>query len=370
MPHDPYAALYIHIPFCASKCAYCDFHSHAEETASAPMTRYVEDLILDIKRLAQDGELASIETIYLGGGTPTHLGHGLLTQLLYAISLYVNLDHVEEFTMEANPESLSEAMVKDAWALGVNRLSIGVQTFEDDLLKAIGRPHTAADAEHAIRDALVRFDNVSIDLMCGLPGQTVEGVERDISRALSLGVKHVSLYPLSVEPGTELYRRVRKGLVGLPGDDEVADMLEAAERILEEEGLSRYEVASYGLPGYASKHNKGYWQGRPYLGLGASATTMTQNAERRMRVKDGQVVDDLDARQMAAEDLMLAMRMAEGASDDIVFRASQRIEGVDETLGSLEELGLIEHGDGAWRPTERGWLCGNELYGALLDLAP
>lgn len=148
--------------------------------------------------------------------------------------------------------------------------------------------------------------------------------------------------------------------------------MEAAERILEEAGFIRYEVASYARPGFASRHNIAYWTGVPYLGLGRSAVTMTQNAERRMRVQDGQVVDDLNARQMAAEDLMLGMRQANGVSDAQVTAAAATIGAgaVAAVFDELAALGLAEHRDGRWRPTERGWLCGNELYGRLLDLAP
>ena len=174
-----------------------------------------------------------------------------------------------------------------------------------------------------------------------------------------------------------------------PDEDAEAAAMEEARCILEGAGFHRYEVASYARPGFESRHNTAYWTGKPYLGLGRSAVTMTQNAERRMRVQDGQVVDDLDARQMAAEDLMLGMRMARGISDEQVARAAAVIDGTMDTGASsdsmpsgseggsvfaafedLAALGLVEHADGRWRPTDAGWLCGNELYGRLLDLAP
>lgn len=370
MPHDPYAALYIHVPFCASKCAYCDFHSSACPTGSPRMEAFVDELVLTLKRKAHEGELAGLRTIYIGGGTPTHLGHALLTRLLYAIGLYVNLERIEELTIEANPESLTEAMVKDAWALGANRISIGVQSFDDALLSRIGRAHDGARAEEAVTIARTRFENVSIDLMCGLPGQTREGFARDVERALGLGIVHLSVYPLSVERGTPLYRALRRGSEALPDDDAVADMLEDAEVILEGAGFSRYEVASYSLPGFSSRHNAVYWQGQPYLGLGESATTMTQNAQRRMRVKDGVVIDDLDEAQMAAEDLMLAMRMSRGADEALIARVCAILPDTPRVLASLVDRGLLVRTGEALVPTELGWLCGNELYSALLDLAP
>lgn len=370
MPHDPYKALYIHLPFCVSRCAYCDFATNAIEAESPLIDEYVDDLVMQVRRASKEGELGSIETVYLGGGTPSHVGMRRLSGLLYALGVSMHLTPEVECTLEANPESLTAPMVRDLWALGVNRLSIGVQSFDDDLLRMLGRAHTADQARVAIEAARERFDNVSVDLMCGLPGQTLQGFEADVREAVRLGARHVSIYPLSVEPGTPFHRMVESGQLAEPDGDLQADMMEAAARILADAGFHRYEVASYALPGFESRHNMAYWSGIPYLGLGASATTMTQNAERRMRVQDGQVVDDLDARQMAAEDLMLAMRMAHGASDEQVARAADLLPDALPMLKRLEREGLCIHDDSYWMPTERGWLCGNELYGALLDLAP
>ena len=172
MPHDPYRALYIHIPFCASRCIYCDFTTRAVSRDDARMDTYVEDLCLQIRRLAKEGEFAGLRTIYIGGGTPTHLGLGRLTQLIYTLSLSINFEQIEEFTVEANPESLTETMVRDIWALGVNRLSLGVQSFDDGILTLLGRAHDAAGAITAIEAAKTRFENISLDLMCGIPTQT------------------------------------------------------------------------------------------------------------------------------------------------------------------------------------------------------
>lgn len=369
MPHDPYKALYIHIPFCKSRCLYCDFATRAQDGESAEVSEYFEGLVRRIRQLSKEGELGCIDTVYIGGGTPTHAGRANLTSLLYAIGVSMSLSPEVEFTVEANPESLDERMVDDLWALGVNRLSIGVQTFDDGLLTTIGRIHSADDARRAIRTAQRKFDNVSVDLMCGLPGQTLDGFTADVREALRLGVKHMSVYPLTIEEHTPMCNMVRAGEMDEPDEDLQADMMEAAESILREAGFMRYEVANYAIPGYESRHNSSYWQGVPYIGIGESATTMTQNRERRMRVQDGHVTDDLDARQMAAEDLMLAMRMAEGASDELVDETCELIPMTVEVLRSLEEDGLVEHSRGRWRPTKRGWLCGNHLYGALLDLA-
>lgn len=370
MPHDPYKALYLHIPFCVKRCAYCDFATRALPRENSQIDEYVDDLCLQIRRKAKEGELASVETVYLGGGTPSHVGLKRLSMLLYTLSLSVHLTPEAECTMEANPESLDERMVCDVWALGVNRLSLGVQSFDDVVLGTLGRAHSAEEARRAVAAAQTRFENVSIDLMCGIPGQNAESFAASVREAVSLGVTHVSVYPLTIEEHTPFFREVATGRMPEPDDDVEAEHMQLAADILAQAGFSRYEVASYARPGFESRHNTAYWSGVPYLGLGASAATMTQNAERRMRVQDGQVTDDLDARQMAAENLMLAMRMARGVSDDQVAKAAKLLPEAPQEFAQLEALGLVRRQDGRWKPTEKGWLCGNELYGRLLDLAP
>ncbi len=367
MPHHPYEALYIHIPFCASKCHYCDFDSLPYRADDPYLTEYFESLITQIRQLSKEGELARVRTVYMGGGTPTHAGSKHLTSLLYALGVSMDLAGVEELTVEANPESLTEPLVRDLWALGANRISLGVQTFDDELLTSIGRPHDGEQAVRALEAAQTRFANVSMDLMCGLPGQTVEGFEADVRRGVDAGVSHLSVYPLSLERGTRLYKRRRR--FSFPDEDAQADMMESAERILEGAGLARYEVASYARPGAESKHNSAYWQGVPYLGIGRSAVTMTQNDQRRMRVRDGSVEDDLDAAQMAAEDAMLAMRMTRGLAKERAARMHGLLPDLPSVLQELATEGLIQETGDAWRPTHRGWLFGNRLFGALLDLA-
>lgn len=370
MPHDPYKALYIHIPFCVKRCGYCDFCTSAVARDALEMDAYVEDLVLQIRRKSKEGELGALKTVYIGGGTPSHLGISRLSSLLYALSLSMHLTPEVECTMEANPESLTERMVNDIWAMGVNRLSIGVQSFDDEVLATLGRAHGSQEAIAAVEMAKGRFENVSVDLMAGIPGQNAESFISSVRRAIDLGVKHVSVYPLAIEPGTPFDRAIMRGQMEEPDEDVEADMMEAAGRVLEEAGFRRYEVANYALPGFESRHNSAYWSGVPYLGLGRSATTMTQNAQRRMRVCDGQVTDDLNPAQMRAEDLMLAMRMARGVSESQVEEAATLLPQVGAVFDELCALGLAELADGRYRPTERGWLCGNELYGRILDLAP
>lgn len=325
--------------------------------------------MIELRKAAKSGDLADLETAYLGGGTPTHIGSARLSSLLYALSVSADLTREGfEFTMEANPESLDERLVRDVWALGVNRLSIGVQSFDDDVLRLLGRAHDADGARRAIAAALTRFENVSVDLMCGIPGQQAQSFEESVREAISLGVTHVSVYPLSIEAHTPFYNQVVAGLMEEPDDDEQADQMERAAEILESAGFHRYEVASYARPGFECRHNTAYWTGVPYLGIGESAATMTQNAERRMRVTDGQVTDDLNRAQMEAEDLMLGMRLARGVSDERIAEAGAHLPDVFQALDELAEKGYLVHEDGSWAPTRQGWLCGNDLFARLLEL--
>lgn len=339
MAYDPYKALYLHIPFCVKRCGYCDFATSAVERDSPIIDEYVESLVMDIRRASREGKLGAIETVYLGGGTPSYIGMRRLSMLLYALSMSMHLEPEVECTMEANPESLTAPMVRDIWALGVNRLSLGVQSFDDEVLRILGRAHDAEAARAAVRAAQERFENVSVDLMCGIPGQSEESFAESVREAVALGANHVSVYPLTIEPHTPFDAAIMRGEMLEPDEDAEAAAMEEAQRILEDAGFHRYEVASYARPGFESRHNTAYWTGKPYLGLGRSAVTMTQNAERRMRVQDGQVVDDLDARQMAAEDLMLGMRMARGVSDEQMEQAAAVIDGTAVGRKGEGELG-------------------------------
>ena len=307
-----------------------------------------------------------MKTVYLGGGTPTFLGTKRLTQILYALSLYKSIGDLDEFTIEANPDSLDERLVADVWAMGVNRISIGVQSFDDDVLRVLGRIHDAAGAERAIACAATRFDNISVDLMCGVPGQSLASFEDSLHRALAAGAKHISVYPLTIEPGTPFFEMVSRGELAEPDDDAQADAMECAQAVLEAAGMHRYEVASYAFDGYECQHNIAYWTGVPYLGLGPSAVSMVQDDARRMRKQYDMIVEDLGRADMVAEDLMLRMRMSAGVDDGFCQRALQDLPNLPQIMDGLVRDGLVEHRDGAWRPTARGWLCGNELYGAFM----
>lgn len=370
MMETDYKALYIHIPFCKCRCRYCDFDTDAVAADDPCVQTYVDDLVLQIRRAAKEGKLAHIETVYLGGGTPSYIGTKHLSSILYMLSISLNNFSQLEVSMESNPDSITPELIRDIWALGVNRLSIGVQSLDDQVLKALGRAHDADKARAAIKMALERFDNVSVDMMCGIPSQDSEVFCQNLQEVVDLGVSHVSIYPLTIESGTPLEAAIDAGEIPDVVEDEQAMMMQMAASVLEPAGLERYEVASYAKPGKQCRHNIAYWTGIPYLGIGRSAVTMNQTQKSRIRIQDGEVTDELDAKQMVAEDLMLGMRMTCGVSEDQVRQAALLLPDIYPVMHSLVRDNLVVLEDGRYKPTLGGWLCGNVLFGRIFELAP
>jgi oxygen-independent coproporphyrinogen-3 oxidase len=364
-----YKALYIHIPFCKKRCAYCDFTTEAADVNDARIDSYVDGLIRDVRSASRDGLLGSIETIYIGGGTPSFIGQKRLVNLVYTLSLSLNLREDSEFTLEANPESLTLAMIRDLFALGVNRFSLGVQSFRDEELAALGRVHTAERARRAVLEVRERCENVSVDLMCGIPGQTPASWEDTLEQALALGVTHVSVYPLTIEEDTPFAQMVARGTLEEPDEDLEAQMMERAAQVLEAAGLMRYEIASYARDGLACRHIKAYWTGLAYLGLGRGAAGMRNSPTGRERLLDGAVIERLSPAQALAEDLMLGMRMAQGVGVQQVRQARSSLPTIEDCFAELLELGLVAQENGRFVPTNRGWLLGNRMFGALWETA-
>lgn len=394
-----YRALYLHIPFCRAKCLYCDFDSRAligcalEEAISA----YCEGLSAQVDAHGNAGELSEVETVYVGGGTPSLLGDRLVGLV----------DHVRaycepvEFTCEANPESFTLDLALALRAAGVTRISLGVQSLNAGELKAIGRVHSAEQAMLAVAQAKAAGFSTSCDVMCGLPGQTLDAFAETLRSLVTLNPDHVSVYPLQLEEGTPLARMEEAGETEIPDEDFQAQCMDLAAEVLEEAGYERYEVASYAKPGHRCRHNIAYWTGVPYLGLGRSAASMCNlgkgaflhMAEESAGVPKGRVpngtpsgrvrfmqLDDagkefetegLTAHEAMAEDLMLACRMTDGISPDLLACAALAIP-KDELFVACEravEKGLATWDGGSLKPTHLGWLEGNELFGIFWDLA-
>ena len=477
-----YRALYLHIPFCRAKCLYCDFDSRAltgcalEEAIGA----YCEGLSAQVDDHGNAGELSEVETVYVGGGTPSLLGVRLVGLVDYVRAYCEPV----EFTCEANPESFTLDLAQALRAAGVTRISLGVQSLNASELKAIGRIHSAEQAMLAVAQAKAAGCSTSCDVMCGLPGQTLDTFAETLRSLVTLNPDHVSVYPLQLEEGTPLARMEEAGEMEVPDEDFQAQCMDLAAEVLEEAGYERYEVASYAKPGHRCRHNIAYWTGKPYLGLGRSAASMLdvckgecrearfiacpdvqkgegsrmrgealspkeenllsrsdarrgeslsscpdeRNGESlsarekglslreeslspreegllskgkalppidanlsmdglssvrvssdvaRIRFKQlddagGQFeTEELSAREAAAEDLMLACRMTDGISADLLARATGIIPDDELSIACQQavEKGLAVWDGGALRPTHLGWLEGNELFGIFWDLA-
>ncbi len=400
----PVGALYLHIPFCLRKCAYCDFASCATAHQAPLMHDYAQSLQAMVRRMGEAGLLDHLATAYVGGGTPTMLAPQDLGALIAAARRYGS---IQELSCEANPESLTPAHLAALREAGASRLSLGVQSFNDNELQALGRVYNAQTAREALQSAVASGLRVSCDLMGAIPHQTPQSFAYSVEQAVQLGVDHTSIYPLIIEEGTPFYAAVESGEMAQPSEDSEADAMLAAQRILTAQGFSRYEVASYSWPGEVCLHNLAYWNGTPYLGFGVAAASMVDaagyeklrqlmpqlprnaSAAARLRLSCtssateiaeacGNLqalqfeVESMTAREAAAEDLMLAARTTYGIGRELQERAYKAIgqEAVDATIDDLCERGLIEQvASGAYVPTQQGWLLGNEVYGALWDLA-
>lgn len=263
------AGIYLHIPFCRTRCVYCDFYS---TTGMELKERYVDALCRELRSRKEYLEGEPVKTVYLGGGTPSQLSAEDFARLFETIDDVYGMNDTEEVTLEANPDDLTPGYLRELSALPFNRLSIGMQTFDDGMLRLLRRRHTSAQAMEVVRNAReAGFANISVDLMYGLPGETQAGWKHDLDTAVSLNVEHISAYHLTYEEGTPLYRMLQKGQVGETDEEQSLLFFSMLMERLKEAGYEHYEISNFCKPGKHSRHNSSYWQGVPYLGCGASA---------------------------------------------------------------------------------------------------
>ena len=382
------AGIYLHIPFCKTRCAYCDFYS----TTSIPLRRrYVQALCTELRERRDYLGGKEVKTIYLGGGTPSQLDGGELEMLFATLDEVYGTRQCEEITLEANPDDLTEEYVEMLRRLPVNRISMGVQTFDDAMLRLLNRRHTACQAAEAVeRCRRAGFDNLSIDLIYGLPGETDERWRSDLSQAVALGVEHLSAYGLILEEGTPLERMVRAGERTLPDPDETDDMYQQGVELLSAAGYERYEISNFAKPGFACRHNLGYWQGKAYLGLGAAAHSHWPGPQGPVRRENAPDVDAyiralrsgaaapgaetvIGPEEAMFETLMLGLRTAQGVSERdfearhgvaLRRRYGEALEGLArDGLGRFE--GPMQ--EGRFALTERGLALQNLVLLRLMD---
>ncbi len=370
--------IYVHLPFCVHKCLYCDFASCGRESGSHRyIPRYVQGVSAEIFRRAGEVGRIPVESVFFGGGTPTLVDPKYLGQVLGAIFQYFSVSTTAEVTIEANPGTVSPASLGQLRESGFNRLSLGVQSFDNRVLRRLGRIHTAAQAVQAFKWAReAGFANISLDLMYAVPGQSQGSWNETLRSACNLGPEHVSAYSLIVEEGTPFGDWYQRGLLDLPSQDEAAEMMETGVEILEEAGLHRYEISNYARQDFASVHNQIYWENRPYLGFGAAAysywgTERWANKESVHgyieAIQAGQSPVDFTERlgqsgQMG-ETVMLGLRLLRGV-DVAKFRERFGVELVSVYASQIEELlelQLVELTPEYLRLTPRGLDLANQV---------
>ncbi len=373
-------SVYIHIPFCTGKCRYCGFYStHFDSSAAEP---YISSLLLEIETATGLLSGRKVQSIYLGGGTPTTLSEAQIERMLRGLQERLLGGDERECTVEANPDSASSGKLHLLRALGFTRLSLGVQSFDDQELRLLGRQHTVRQAEDAFRSARqAGFPSVSMDLIYGIPGQDRISWERTLRRAVVLGPDHLSVYALTLDEGSRLADDVRHGRVATSDDELAAELYEQAVCLLAGEGYEQYELSSFARPSHACRHNMHYWDRGEHLGLGASAWSFL-NGRRTRNISDlaaytagmqrGERIIDFEEtvtkEEAAGESLMLGMRRTAGVDLAVCtgrFRDQDR-QGIGARIEALSAEGLVEVRRGMLRFTPRGRLLANEVISRLL----
>jgi oxygen-independent coproporphyrinogen-3 oxidase len=381
----PSIALYIHVPFCERKCTYCDFNSYAGLDDLMPA--YTEALANEI-RLWGSVERYRVRTVFFGGGTPSELPLTNLARILAAVREAFNVEPGAEVTLEANPGTVDEAYLRGLRDLGVNRLSLGVQSFDDAELQALTRIHSAAEAREAFAAARAAgFERINLDLIYGLPHQSFERWRANVDEAIRLRPEHVSCYALSVEPGTVLFKQVRAGRTPGPDPDLQADMYEYAVEALAAAGYERYEISNWALPGEVCRHNLVYWHNEPYLGVGCGAHSYLH--ERRFNVVNPprayvkalaqagpgdpwsfpqlESIEPIEPAGRLAETLMLGLRLDEGIRRSALGPdLASLLLAYEPVFAELRDLDLLADDGDLLVLTPRGVLLGNEVFERIL----
>ena len=375
------AGIYIHIPFCKSRCIYCDFYSTTRLQDREEYVRCIEqETALRAPAFAQQMANKSdiLKTVYFGGGTPSMLCERCIDDILCSIRSSFCHTQIQEITLEANPGDLSEDKLRGLREAGINRLSLGVQSFQDTLLHRLSRRHNGAEAIAAVKAARkAGFENISIDLMYGLPEQTMAQWMADIEQAIQLDVEHVSAYCLTYEEGTPLYRMLQKGEVSELDEERCNQMQDTLEEELEKNGIKRYEISNYAKDGYQSKHNGSYWTGAPYLGFGAGAHSYDGAYLRQWNPDDiGAYMATIQNGQLPLEEevlsevdryneaVMLGLRTREGIHLNR-FSEADRLMILTKSASFLRE-GLLEQTDECIRATHAGTRILNIIIEALM----
>jgi putative oxygen-independent coproporphyrinogen III oxidase len=376
----PPLALYVHLPWCLRKCPYCDFNSHEQPEGALPEQRYVDALVADLEAALPLIWGRTIHSIFIGGGTPSLFAPDTIDRLLGAIRARLRLEADCEITLEANPGTFEKDRFRAFRQAGVTRLSIGVQSFNDAHLRALGRVHDRAQALAAVEEAAQSFDTFNLDIMYALPGQTLEQAGQDMATALQFAPPHISIYHLTIEPNTYF----AKYPPVVPEDDAAYAMLDHITALTGQAGLERYEVSAYAKPGHRCRHNLNYWQFGDYLGLGAGAHSKLSFAHRvvrQVRFRDPRLYmehalqgnalaqeNEVSRAEMPFEYMLNALRLRNGFGlRDFCERTGLAITSIEAALNQAEAKGLIERDFARVRPTERGFDFLSDLQALFLS---
>ena len=371
-------ALYIHFPFCRRRCSYCSFVSYQGRESDIP--DYVNALEKELA-LRTDGQ--KVHSIYFGGGTPSLLSPEQIHDILHTIHSLFAVDEASEATLEANPGTVDEIYLTAVRKAGINRLSLGVQSLDDGELALLGRIHTSSEARDAIRFARnAGFTNLSLDLIYGLPGQTLKSWHRTLGEVIDLNPEHISLYPLTLEDDSPMRMAIERGEVSPIDPDLTADQYELAQDTLEEHGYNHYEISNWAKEGYECRHNLVYWHNLPYLGVGVAAHSYVDghrlanttdldsylNAFSRNLSPAWALDEEIGPELQLSETVILGLRLSEGIGlDDIKRRFGiDLLRRYEQQVGETAALGLLEYSGQGVRLTRRGRLLGNEVFWRFL----
>lgn len=373
--------IYVHIPFCKSKCEYCDFYSIGGGRDKRLTDDYLQTLADHIKETGALAPDYRVDTVYFGGGTPSFFGAENLEKILDEIHRHFRLTSNAEITAEANPDSVTLSGLRRMLRAGFNRLSIGVQSDDDEMLKKLGRPHNFQQAKQAMELARkAGFANISLDLMYGLPNQTVSQWKETVLNIISLRPEHISCYGLKVEENTPLWSY--KDCANLPSDDAQAQMYLEAVKLLEEYGYEQYEISNFAKKGFHSRHNMKYWTGEEYLGFGPNAAsdfggrrfTIIRDLKRYISgIANEQAVldenEEIPMRERAGEYIMLRLRTAQGiCREEYEKQYLLPFRPLEEELRHYADNGLAKQVGKRWRLTPSGWLLSNQIILQLLEI--
>ncbi|MEE4240111.1 MAG: radical SAM family heme chaperone HemW [Desulfopila sp.] len=374
------ASLYIHIPFCLGKCDYCSFNSYAG--MERIYSRYVQAVKKEIVEHFFSGKGTPLETIFFGGGTPSLLPSEAISEILACCKEYFTFHESVEISLEANPKTLDFMKLLRLRQAGINRLSVGVQSFLDDELDQLGRLHSAQDGWDCIRDAIgAGFVNISLDLMYGLPGQTLERWRWNVETALSLDLPHLSLYQLSLEEGTPLAQRYALGSIILPGEDEILQMDEVLSDMCGRAGLQQYEISNFAMQGFECRHNMNYWRNLDYIAVGAGSVGLYNGIRSRnisdpvkycRAVENGECIveesEKLSTEASFRESVIMGIRMTEGVSYGALYdRFGINLqEHYGDILSPLLQNGFVEFTNSHFRLTKKGRLLANQVMAELV----